>query len=407
MITLHLRSLRKSLGVRVLLLLSALATGSGWSCANDPTGTTIRERWFSEQEGNSWARPVVVGDLVYFGSGDGKVYARNVASGTVRWVTDLRAGRIEGANFVARGGVVAVAAIQETVGLDAATGQILWRYAAPPDTALGVSSNRGQVSRTHLAIDDDHVYVPAWGATLSAVDRLTGVVRWVWYAGRVASDTAVAGRFRSGAAGVQVSGDTVFALVWHNLVHNVVQSEAWMLALDRRTGRELWRTTLPNPRGGAIHTAPALAGPVVVFAASSGRLAAVNRTTGQPAWAFEPPLVSSPRSGAEANADAIYADGGDGVIRAFDPATGTIKRTSILPTQLSASHDIVATTQRVYVPVGYYLFVFDRRTGRQIARLTQPGTTAETGSLFSSPVAVANGRVFVTVHQGAWSFDEP
>ncbi|MFL5580738.1 MAG: PQQ-binding-like beta-propeller repeat protein, partial [Gemmatimonadaceae bacterium] len=209
----------------------------------------------------------------------------------------------------------------------------------------------------------------------------------------------------SGSMGVRVSGDTLFASVWHFTVENGVTSEAWLVALDRRTGRELWRTTLPNPRGGTVFAAPALTDRAVVLAVSSGRVAAVDRATGQPVWTFEPPLVRSPSSQAEADADAVYADGGDGFVYALEPATGAVKWKAPFPTQ--TSHDIVVSARRVYAPMGYYLYIFDRETGRQVAALSQPGATAERGSLFSSPVAVSASRVFATVDRGAWSFDEP
>jgi outer membrane protein assembly factor BamB len=390
---------------RALVVVSVLGVAGGWSCGRDPTGTDIRERWFQPQAGSSWARPAVAGDLVYFGTGDGKVIARSVATGVQRWARTIDGTRIEGANFVVHDGVVAVATLRSTVALDAGTGVELWRYQAPPEMGLGATGLPGGVSLSHLAVDDQHVYVPAWGASISALDRRTGVVRWVWQPGRAPTDTAMADRFRSGSMGVRVSGDTLFASAWHFTIENGVTSEAWLLALDRRTGREIWRTTLPNPRGGTVFAAPALTDRAVVLAVSSGRVAAVDRATGQPVWAFEPPLERSPASQAETDADAVYSDGGDGFVYALDPATGAVKWKAPFPTQ--TSHDMVVSARHLYAPMGYYLYIFDRRTGRRIAALPQPGATAETGSLFSSPVAVAGGRVFATVHQGAWSFDEP
>lgn len=387
--------------VRLTVLPVALA---GWTCAPEPTGLGVRERWFAAQVDNSSARPAVWGDVVFFGTGDGKVIARDFATGGARWVARVDGGRIDGANFVVNDGVVAVATGRSTVAFDVANGRELWRYSAPPDTALGASGLPGQLTRTHLAIDDEHVYVPAWGASVSAVGRRSGVARWVWLPGRFPTDTATH-RFRSGSMGVRVSGDTVFAAGWHFTVANGVRSEAWIVALERMTGRELWRTTIPSERGGTVFAAPGLSGGVVVLGLSSGKVAAVHRATGASAWTFQPPMVLSPLSQAEADDDAVYADGGDGFVRAFDPATGAEKWRAAFSSQTSA--DLVVSERNVYAPVGGVLYVFDRQTGRRVTVVQQPRIVEREGSFFSSPVEVARGRAFVTVHQGAWSFDEP
>lgn len=59
--------------------------------------------------------------------------------------------------------------------------------------------------------------------------------------------------------GARVSGDTVFATVWHSLDQNGLRSEPWLVVLDRRSGRELWRTVLPSVLAGVlIEGAPTL-----------------------------------------------------------------------------------------------------------------------------------------------------
>lgn len=406
-------SLREDLAARRVVprttLLGSLLVAGGWSCSGEPTGTAaggVRARWFQAQPGESRARPAVAGGLVYFGTGDGQVIARDVNTGAARWATSVDVNPVDGANVVARAGVVVVATVRHTVALDATTGRELWRYQAPVDSALGSSRVPGQVVLSHLDADDAAVYVPAWGASVSALDLRTGAARWVWQPGRAATDTAAAGRFRSGSSGVRVSGDTVFAAAWHFTVENGVRSEAWLLALDRATGRELWRATLPHARGGTVFGAPCLAGRVAVLAVSSGRVAAVDRATGQPVWAFQSPAAAlTPIGQAEADGDAVYADGGDGVIYALDAATGAVRWKGAFPTQTSAN--LVVSARRVYAPVFGFLYVFDRATGRRVAETMQPNPGANGESLFSSPPTVADGRAFVTVHGGAWSFDEP
>jgi serine/threonine-protein kinase len=377
------------------------------ACAGEPTGAAqggVRERWHQAQPGHSWARPTVAGDQVYFGTGDGQVIARDAATGAPRWAARVGLERVEGANVVVRGGVVVVSVVRHTVALDAATGRELWRYQAPHDTGVGASGNPGVVAASHLDADEAAVYVPAWGASVSALDLRTGAVRWVWQPGRAPTDTAASGGlFRSGSMGVRISGDTVFATAWHFLVQNGVRSEAWLLALDRATGRELWRAVLPNARGGTVLGAPALAGRFAIFRTSEVRVYAVDRATGTLAWQFRADSTRwTPSSQVEAFGDAVYVDGGDSHLYALDARDGAVRWRGPFQTQTSA--DLLVTDRRVFLPSDGYLYVLDRASGRQVAEVTQPRTA---DPLFASPAAHAGGRVFVTVNGAAWSFDEP
>jgi outer membrane protein assembly factor BamB len=388
----------------ILPLLVALAPAACDRHPTDSPTTRVRERWHQAQPGYGWARPAVAGGLAYFGTGDGRVIARDVATGAARWAAQVGAERVEGANFVVRGGVVMVSVVWHTVGLDAATGRELWRYEAPRDAGLGSSGTPpGQVALSALDADDEAVYVPAWGASVSALDLRTGAVRWVWQPGRAPTDTAAAGRFRSGSMGVRVSGDTVFATAWHFTVANGVRSEAWLLALDRATGRELWRAVLPNARGGTVPGAPALVGRHAIMNTSEVRVYAVDRATGALAWEFRPPgSALTPFAQTEAYGDAVYVDGGDGHVHALRASDGAVRWRGAFPAQ--ATKDLLVTERRVYVPVSGSLFVLDRGTGRQVAEVGPPRADSP---LFASPVSAAGGRVFATVLGAAWSFDEP
>ena len=363
----------------------------------------MRERWYQMQPGDAAARPVVVGDLVYFGTGDGQVIAREVATGRARWSRRVATQRIEGGNLVARAGVVVVAVVHHTVGLDATTGRELWRYQAPLDTVdAGAQPAPGQVMRSRLDADELTVYIPAWGASVSAVDLRTGVARWVWEPRRSAGDTAGSGIFRSAAGGVQVSGDTVFVTAWHRLSRTWGPTEPWLVALDRRNGRELWRVVLPAYTGGALLMgAPALYRNLVVFTSVGGYTWAVDRTTQEIVWQFvpQPELATSTQS--EIHGDIVYLDGGDRHLYALRASDGSVVWRSHAVN--SAYYDLLVTERHVYYPTGSALLVFDRATGSRVTLLAQPNST---DGLFTAPAA-SGAQIFVTVNGGAWSFDEP
>lgn len=386
-----------------LLCVAIHASGCNGSTTG-PDGGGVRERWFQLQPGWSWARPAVAGDVVYFGTGDGQIIARDVNNGRPVWSAKVANQPVNGANVLVRNGVVIAPIVSHTVGLDASTGRELWRYLAPLDT-VGISPGvPGQVATSRIDADDARVFIPAWGASVSAVDIRTGATRWTWQPGRMEGDTAASGVFRSGSNGVRVSGDTVFATVWHNVNRLGGTVEGWVVALDRASGREFWRVRLPR-EGGTVRvgTAPALYANLVIARTLHGRVYAIDRVTHEVVWKFHSTDATlSTVAGVEVYGDVLYADGGDSHLYALRAGTGEVVWKSPFPTQSGA--DLLVTDRRVTFTNGPDLFVVDRETGRRIATTSQPRTH---DPLFSSPAAYANGLVFVTVGDGAWCFEQP
>ena len=366
---------------------------------------SVHTRWYERQFGYGYPRPATFGKLVFFGTGDGFVVARDQATGRTVWATRVSYDDIEGLNMVVRDGILAVSVIHTTVGLDAASGSVMWHFEAPADTVGkgGIGVGPGNVAGTHIDADLTTVYVPAWGASVSAVHLVTGATRWVWKPGKTASDTAVRGVFRSGSQGLTVSGDTVFATAWHFLDVAGLSSEAWLVALDRATGRELWRVTMPSYTGGAfVWGAPVVSGDLVVFSSIGGHEYAINRNTQEIAWEYVPNTQNGTFSQTEYYDGIVYHDGGDRFIYALRASDGS--RVWRAPFSSQTTTDMLATERRLIFTDGGSIYVLDRATGRQIANVKQPHTW---DSFFGSPAAYANGQIFVTVGDGAWSFDEP
>ncbi|NUO61957.1 MAG: PQQ-binding-like beta-propeller repeat protein [Gemmatimonadaceae bacterium] len=369
------------------------------------SGGSVRERWYQGQPGYGYARPATSGDLVFFGTGDGQVIARRQATGAAVWTTKVASQWIGGSIMIVRDGVLVVPIVQSTVGIDVATGSQLWKYDAPVDTGAqtGPTPSPGQVFRTHLDSDPQTVFIPAWGASISAVDISTGAVRWIWEPGASATDTAAV-RFRSGSEGARASGDTVFATAWHFLDRTGNSSEAWLVALDRQTGRELWRFVVPTRyTGGAfVNGAPVVWGNLVIFESIGGHEYAVDRSTQRLVWEHKPNTTNATEAESELFGDIVYHDGGDGYIDALRASDGSLVWRAAFGGM--TTRDLLVTDRRVIFTDGGSLRVLDRATGREIVRLQQPRTS---DSFFGSPAAYANGQIFVTVGGAAWSFDEP
>lgn len=375
-------------------------------CKGNTTGPTgggeVRERWYQAQTGYGKARPAIAGDLVYFSTGDGRVIARDLNTGTARWSTRVGGTRIEGYRLIARSGVVVAPIVHQTVGLDAQTGAVLWRYEAPKDT-VGNGTDPGEVGASRPDVDDATLYIPAWGASVSAVNLRTGDVRWVWQPGKMEGDTAASGIFRSGSMGVTVSGDTIFATVWHNTNRFGGTSDAWVVALNGLAGTEFWRVRLPYQGSGVLVEAPpVLYRNLVIVHTLSARTFAIDRVSRQVVWEFSRPNAMSTIAGPDLHGETVYVDGGDDNMYALRGQDGSVIWRSPFPT--SATRDLLVTARRVIFTNGGTLFVLDRQTGTRVATVPQPKTH---DSFFASAAAYADGSVFVTVGDGAWAFEEP
>lgn len=395
-------SFNRKIHLPCVLVAAALACSSG---ATDPDGRGnggVRERWYQPQTGFGEARPAIVGNLVYFSTGDGRVIARELSTGATRWNTLVSSTPIRGSELIARSGVVVAPVIHQTVGLDSETGAVLWRYEAPRDT-VNNGTDPGQVVSAKPDADDATVYIPAWGASVSAVDLRTGSVRWVWQPGRMEGDTAASGIFRSGSMGVTVSGDTVFATVWHFTNRNGVTADPWVIALDKFTGRELWRAKIPH--AGSVVTIgapPVLYRNLIIARVLKGQVYAINRSTRELVWQFNAGGHISTTSGAELHGETVYLDGGDQHVYALRASDGSVIWRSPIPGKVN--RDILATERRIMFSNGQEFFVLDRASGSPVVKTLQPRSH---DSFFASAAAYAGGAVFVTVGDGAWAFEEP
>jgi len=395
---------------RASIAVFAVLAVSLWSCRDStgPGSGGVHERWYQSQSGYAWARPAVSGNVVYFGDGLGDVIARDVRTGNQIWITRAGQDLVDGANILVRAGVVVAPLHTHTVGLDAVTGRGLWSFKAPDDTVgvpPGYLAPPGSVVASTIDADDQTVYIPAWGASVSAVDLHTGNVRWIWHPGRIEGDTATAGVFRSGSMGLRVSGDTVFATMWHFVNGNGVYSEAWVIAIDRIAGKELWRVRLPFVGAGTmIWSAPVFYQNLVIVENGFARTYAIDRTTQKVVWEFVAPAehLFTTTAGAEVYGDVVYVDGGDEQLHALRARDGSVIWNAPFPGE--ATTNLLVTERRIIFTNGMEFMALDRETGRMVARSTQPGTY---DGLFSSAATFSNGLVFITMAGAAWCIDEP
>src|SRR6266550_5294231 len=103
------------------LILGSMLLGN--SCG-EPTSADrgVTEKWYRSQPSYSNARPAVLATTVFFGTGDGRVIARDVSTGVAKWDVKVASTAIQGANLIASNGTLIAPVQTSIVALDAATG---------------------------------------------------------------------------------------------------------------------------------------------------------------------------------------------------------------------------------------------------------------------------------------------
>jgi outer membrane protein assembly factor BamB len=218
-------------------------------------GLQPKQQTFADPYDVYLSSPVVSGGAVYFGSGDGHVYALDLASGALRWKVDT--GEVVHASPAVADGLVVVGNwASRLYALDARTGAERWRFQAGTDDLI-----HNQVGfQSSPAVVGGVVYVGCRDSNLYAIDAATGRERW---------------RFSTGASWVVsspavVGGRVIFATSDSSLVH----------ALDAASGQAIWQQ-----QSTAYHFAsPAVTGDTVFLGVLNGTLEARDAATGTLRW---------------------------------------------------------------------------------------------------------------------------
>lgn len=202
--------------------------------------------------------PAVVGGTVYFGSGDGNVYAVDAKSGLLQW--KFATGDVVHASPAVAGGVVYVGSYDGNLyAIDAASGQQKWVFHGGQDPAI-----HNQVGfQSSPTVVDGTVYVGCRDAHVYAIDAATGRRKWDYPTSK--------------------SWVNVTPAVRDGLVYAATSDSSRFFALDARTGRLRFNFDAKA----YVFSSPALAGPLAYFGSHNGRLYAVDAKTGQLAWTFQ------------------------------------------------------------------------------------------------------------------------
>ncbi len=223
--------------------------------------------------------PCVVGGVVYFGSGDGHVYALDARTGALRW--KYATGDVVHASPAVADGLVLIGSWDHWFyALDAATGALRWKFATGQDpdihNQVGISSSASVVDGTvYVGCRDGHLY---------ALDEQTGRRRWAF-----------------STQGAWVSGSPVVAdgVVWFGS-----GSDKRFLALDARTGAKRYEQKLAR----GVFASATVAGGLVFVGGLDGKLSAVERASGRTVYSFQTPEAARASAAYAADLERVQAD---------------------------------------------------------------------------------------------------
>jgi eukaryotic-like serine/threonine-protein kinase len=214
--------------------------------------------------------PVVDAELVYFGSGDGNVYALEAATGRMRW--SFHTGNVVHASPALANGLLYVGSWDSYFyALDAASGAARWRFKTGEDPAI---SNQVGI-QSSAVVAGNTVYFGCRDSNLYALDATSGERRWAfdnkgsWVIG---SPTVRDGR-----------------------VYFATSDSALVRVLDAASGTPLFSLSFNH---WPMFSSPALAGHYLYIGSHMGKLLAIDLEKRASAWEFV-------TDGARANAAAL------------------------------------------------------------------------------------------------------
>jgi outer membrane protein assembly factor BamB len=202
--------------------------------------------------------PVVWNGTVYFGSGDGNVYALNALSGAMQW--KFQTGDVVHASPAIAVGKLYIGSWDSYFyALDATTGKQLWRFKTGEDPKI-----HNQVGiQSSATISDGVVYFGCRDSNLYALDAATGRQRW---------------SFSNHGSWVLTS-----PVVKDGKVYFATSDSALFHALDAKTGAPLFSIKFQWP----IFGSPSIAGNTLYLAEQNGKLTAIDLVTHKTAWVFQ------------------------------------------------------------------------------------------------------------------------
>lgn len=224
------------------------------------TQQPIKEKWIFQTEDRVYGTPVISGNLIIIGSGDGKIYGIEKSNGKQVW-SFTTGGAVHSSPVVAQGIVFAGSADGNLYALNLSTGKMIWTFMSKGEKMQDMwdyylSSPVIQGNSVLWGSGDGHLY---------SIDIHKGEVLWSFNTDAIIHATPV------------VNADTVY----------IGDYNGNFFALNAHKGSLLWQfRTIGDtyfPRG-EIQKGATLENGIIYFGSRDYNIYALNATTGRGSW---------------------------------------------------------------------------------------------------------------------------
>jgi eukaryotic-like serine/threonine-protein kinase len=202
--------------------------------------------------------PAAWNGAIYFGSGDGNVYALDASTGSLKW--KFQTGDVVHASPAISDGKLYIGSWDSYFyALDALTGKELWRFKTEEDPEI-----HNQVGiQSSATVTDGVVYFGCRDSNLYALDAETGRERWF---------------FSNKGSWVITS-----PVVRDRKVYFATSDSATVQILDAKDGSSIASLKFQWPFFGS----PSISGNLLYLAGQDGKLLAIDLLTMKPVWTFQ------------------------------------------------------------------------------------------------------------------------
>jgi outer membrane protein assembly factor BamB len=248
-------------------------------------------RWTLPIRGGAVSELTLEGSQVYFGGGDGFIYAVNAETGRVQWRYEVKNPKISRPTVF--GGKLFVTTSDDVLyALEASSGHWLWHYkrrSAPAASIHNASAPWTDGTQVVAGTSDGYVVVlTAAEGRLKSEKKLSTRLKFTDVDAGVVADSGLwlvpsydgdlfalkpqsletVWKFEAGGArSIAVDGEKLF----------LSSSDGWTYALEKATGKLLWKFQLD----GGVPTSPVLTDSWVIVGSSYQYLYALDRRTGE------------------------------------------------------------------------------------------------------------------------------
>jgi len=285
----------------VLALISALIP----TIASAHSGSTVRPLWQARFESTDclpFGTPALDNARVFVVCGGIRAFAQD--TGKALWHSEL--GQYSPRRVIAARGRVLV--VEATVyAIDEKTGKKEWEFHPDANASLG-----------RAAVQGNCLYFGTSSHRLYAVRVSDGKQLWQ-------TDLGLEWQYPAVVRGVAPDGKVLYATLEQWRTANGTKASGWLIALDAKTGKTLWRFSSgsDDQRRGFSSSPIVVSGLVLAADYLSNAIEAVDRKTGREVWRFEGErgFVGFPEAPVVVGAK-VYAGSGDTYVYSLDLLTG-------------------------------------------------------------------------------------